>query len=158
MEFPTGTERKEERVMRRQSEFNTVRAVMQPVEVVKRKSDTSLLVLADTVPYQVAMTVEIEHNFDSIRSMFQTETADTVEPLWVELPPTSKKTLVLDLDETLIHAACAPPVSQLHNYRAVEFSSINDSITDPVTIYVTVRPHAKEILKELSDLYDIIVL
>lgn len=59
------------------------------------------------------------------------------------------KTLLLDLDETLVHSFFQP----IHPYDyelQVPFEN------QQVSVYVLVRPHVKEFLKEMSQYYEIV--
>ena len=61
-----------------------------------------------------------------------------------------RKTLVIDLDETLVHSSFKYMKS--HNF------SVNVYIAGSFQgIYVNVRPYANEFLKQLSEIYEIVV-
>ena len=62
-----------------------------------------------------------------------------------------KKTLVLDLDETLVHSSFTPPPRQPDISFSVNFDGINRMI------YVLKRPHVEEFLNILSNIYEIII-
>ena len=66
--------------------------------------------------------------------------------------PTSDKTLVLDLDETLVHSSLSP-------YPGIEPDmTINMTFENkPTTIYVLKRPFAEEFLMRMSKIYEIII-
>jgi len=66
------------------------------------------------------------------------------------LPPLKRKTLILDLDETLVHSTIKP-VS--HHHITV------DVVIDKVacTFYVIKRPHVDAFLKKVAEWYDIII-
>ena len=60
------------------------------------------------------------------------------------------KTLILDLDETLVHS----------QFKFVENSNITlpidiDGVTN--TIYVLVRPHVAEFLRRMNEKYELVV-
>ena len=115
--------------------------------------------------YKLRLTKEIEHNF-SIMRMLRLPTKDEINSKKVTIPiepnstRISDKTLVLDLDGTLIHA-----VSPTFDY-----SRINVSVDSAETVYyknegeeemkaikIIVRPNAAKFLKEISKIYEIIV-
>ena len=60
------------------------------------------------------------------------------------------KTLVLDLDETLVHST----FEEIDNADLIIPMEIEDEIYD---VYVMVRPGALEFLEELSKLYEIVI-
>jgi RNA polymerase II subunit A small phosphatase-like protein len=60
------------------------------------------------------------------------------------------KTLVLDLDETLVHST----FDYVENYDLVIPIEIEGSCFN---IYVSVRPGAFEFIEELSDYYEIVI-
>lgn len=61
-----------------------------------------------------------------------------------------KKTLVLDLDETLVHSSFSPPP-----YCDIVIPlQINDTVSN---VYVCVRPGVQEFLRSLSCMYEIVV-
>ena len=71
------------------------------------------------------------------------------------LPPKTKeffnkKTLILDLDETLVHSSFAP-FEQSDIVLDVEFESIL------YNIYVLIRPGAIEFIKKVSKLYEVVI-
>lgn len=55
-----------------------------------------------------------------------------------------KKFLVLDLDETLVHAK-------------FEGDSANQKVFDPSKVKIAIRPHAAEFLKEMAEIWNLIV-
>ena len=63
----------------------------------------------------------------------------------------NKKTLILDLDETLVHSAFTP-----FNRKSDLILNINIEGIDR-TLYVLKRPHVDKFLYELSSLYEIII-
>ena len=63
----------------------------------------------------------------------------------------NKKTLILDLDETLVHSAFTPFSRKSDLMLTINFDGENR------LLYVLKRPHVDEFLKELSSLYEIIV-
>lgn len=60
---------------------------------------------------------------------------------------TNKKTLVLDMDETLLHASGIP----------VRSSDFIITLSDGVRFYCTKRPHLDQFLKRMSELYEVVV-
>jgi len=61
-----------------------------------------------------------------------------------------KKTLVLDLDETLVHSAFKPP-------GEVDIILPIDLEGKTCHVYVLVRPGCKQFLKEMADYYEVII-
>jgi len=64
--------------------------------------------------------------------------------------PLKRKTLILDLDETLVHSTIQP-VS--HHHIIVEV--VIDAM--PCTFYVIKRPHVDAFLKKVAEWYDVII-
>ena len=65
-------------------------------------------------------------------------------------PYINKKTLVLDLDETLVHSS----------FKKVKNADIKQSIEIDgfiQTVYVNVRPYAEEFIVEMSKYYEIVM-
>lgn len=75
----------------------------------------------------------------------------------VKLPLTKHKTLVLDLDETLIHTVFMEDGHCSGTIDGIPLT-IGDSPTFSAKVRVKIRPYAKEFLASLSVFYDIIVL
>ena len=63
----------------------------------------------------------------------------------------NKKTLILDLDETLVHSAFTPFSRKSDLMLTINFDGENR------LLYVLKRPHVDVFLKELSNLYEIII-
>ncbi len=61
-----------------------------------------------------------------------------------------KKTLILDLDETLVHS-CFQPVENAHIILPVEIEG------KVCNVYVLIRPGVQEFLKKMSPHYEIVV-
>jgi Dullard-like phosphatase family protein len=66
------------------------------------------------------------------------------------VPPMKRKTLILDLDETLVHSTIQP-VS--HHHILVEV--VIDTM--PCTFYVIKRPHVDAFLKKVAEWYDVVI-
>ena len=64
----------------------------------------------------------------------------------------NQKTLVLDLDETLLHSQFVPFTSQKDQ---ISIECILDKINR--TIYAKLRPGVKEFIKKMSKLYEIVI-
>lgn len=62
----------------------------------------------------------------------------------------SKKTLILDLDETLVHSSLQP----LAKYDLKLSVDLNQNFID---IYVLIRPGAQEFLEKVGDLYEVVI-
>ncbi|KAL4484210.1 hypothetical protein ABPG72_003494 [Tetrahymena utriculariae] len=99
-----------------------------------------------------------EHFVQSFNALNFCRSLEPIDPLvleskLIELPtnPNKKKTIVFDLDETLIHCNEDPNV----------FSDVVISVAFPngevVQAGINIRPFAKECLKELSKYFEIIV-
>ncbi|KAL4435797.1 hypothetical protein ABPG74_015765 [Tetrahymena malaccensis] len=99
-----------------------------------------------------------EHFVQSFNALNFCRSLEPIDPLvleskLIELPPNpnKKKTIIFDLDETLIHCNEDPNV----------YSDVVISVTFPngelVQAGINIRPYAKECLKELSKYFEIIV-
>jgi len=66
------------------------------------------------------------------------------------IPPLKRKTLILDLDETLVHSTVKPVT---HHHLLVDV--IIDGV--PCLFYVIKRPHVDAFLKKVSEWYDVII-
>lgn len=63
------------------------------------------------------------------------------------------KTLVLDLDETLVHSSTSPiPHPDIHFEMPAK-----GAYGHPIQIYVKVRPFAKEFLRLVSKYYEVVI-
>jgi len=71
----------------------------------------------------------------------------------VMLPATEKKTLVLDLDETLVH--CDFDIQKMSKVKKDIISFIDSLNNVEVSMSVSLRPGLKEFLQELTVYYDI---
>ena len=67
-------------------------------------------------------------------------------------PPTdpNKITLVLDLDETLVHSSFIP-------IQNPDFKFMLNAVPNPVPVCVLVRPHASEFLEVLGEKFELVV-
>lgn len=65
-------------------------------------------------------------------------------------PKNSKKTLILDLDETLVHSSLKPTSSHEFTIQV----KINESYSD---VYVATRPHLREFLARAAEIYEVII-
>eukprot|EP00826_Nyctotherus_ovalis_P032132 TRINITY_DN2594_c0_g1_i2.p1 TRINITY_DN2594_c0_g1~~TRINITY_DN2594_c0_g1_i2.p1 ORF type:complete len:271 (-),score=18.88 TRINITY_DN2594_c0_g1_i2:311-1123(-) len=130
----------------------------------KHEQDSEEVKHSDSVPYTIKMTREVEQNF-SVMKYLRLGSIEEVKFKEVALGTKSKrasdKTLILDLDGTLIYT-----LDPSLNYSAIDicheqaklvlYKDNNNS--NEVSIKVLIRPHAIELLKELSKIYEIIVL
>ena len=69
------------------------------------------------------------------------------------LPPPETQdriTIVLDLDETLVHSS----FTEIPN---PDFTFMLNASPNPVPVYVLIRPHAKEFLQKLAEKFELIV-
>lgn len=71
----------------------------------------------------------------------------------VELQPTTKKTLVLDLDETLVH--CDFDLQKVTKVKKDIVSFIDSLNNEEIIMSVSLRPGVREFLQELTEHYDI---
>ncbi|XP_050368132.1 uncharacterized protein LOC126786369 [Argentina anserina] len=67
------------------------------------------------------------------------------------LPPQEKKTIVLDLDETMVHSQAGPPPEK---YDFVVRPRIDGMVMD---FYVLKRPGVDEFLEKLAEKYEVVV-
>jgi len=87
----------------------------------------------------------------NIKHRTDTETEPTINPLTNTLvPPLKRKTLILDLDETLVHSTVKPIT---HHHLVVDVTI--DGV--PCVFYVIKRPHVDAFLKKVSEWYDVII-
>ena len=119
------------------------------------KTFSSLELGTAFAPYQQILTEEIERNFDGIKSFLPTQASELAD-LEMYLPRTSKKTLVLDLDETLVHVLLTVPVCDANN-SDIHLIYPPDPHDDSAGVPLVVRPFAKQLVQDLSKFYDIIV-
>lgn len=108
---------------------------------------------------QVSITEELKHNFKIIRTL-SLPTEEEIKSLKIPFPETSKKTLVLDLDETLIHTIDPSLDYSALNVKRKEIKPIfyrDNKNPNVYSIKVLIRPFAIEFLKELSKDYEIVV-
>lgn len=111
-------------------------------------------------PYE--LTFEIQHNFSIMESLGK-PTLDEIEARGITLPPIKKmtnKTLLLDIDDTLIHT-----INPKFNYSAMNVKHTtaetvlykDQETLDFITMRVLIRPYALKLLEELSSIYEIVV-
>ena len=72
--------------------------------------------------------------------------------LQYNFPLSNKKMLVLDLDETLVHASFDPPTMRNADFV---FNATIDQV--PRTIHVLIRPYTEQFLAEIANYYDVVV-
>ena len=71
---------------------------------------------------------------------------------------TNKKTLIMDLDDTLIHTLCTPILcNELLNISPINLNYIGRAGTNEV-LSMFLRQYAHEFLEQMSEIYEIIVL
>ncbi len=117
-------------------------------------------------PFRAVLSHEIKYNFRTMRSILPATAAEVALKAVnldydVSAGRSSKKTLILDLDDTLIHT-----INPAFNYAAIdvthsEFQTVFYQEPDDPSIYtlhVVVRPYAVQLLEELSKIYEIVVL
>ncbi len=107
--------------------------------------------------YQSILTPEIRLNFECMKEILPALPCELTS-MKVDLPVSPKrKCLVLDLDETLIHT-----LRSLDKYYDVELPKVEkavykDSLGNEFSFHFVVRPFAENLLKTLSENYQIIV-
>jgi hypothetical protein len=110
-------------------------------------------------PYQSVLTEEIIQNFQCMEDVLPALECE-LESLCFSLPPSSKKLLLLDLDETLLHTL-NPALNYdssglaLDSVQAVSMPA--EDGTGDTELYVVLRPYARELLQTLSPIYQIVV-
>ena len=90
---------------------------------------------------------EIEHNIQRYSSFSSLNVKNNI----LELKDKNKKTLILDLDETLVHSGFTPFSRKSDLMLTINFDGENR------LLYVLKRPYVDEFLCELSNLYEIII-
>ena len=90
---------------------------------------------------------EIEKNIQRNSSF----TSHTINNKILELKDKNKKTLILDLDETLVHSAFTPFSRKSDLMLTINFDG------EDRLLYVLKRPYVDEFLCELANLYEIII-
>lgn len=131
--------------------------------------DSSRVLPAPSINYSIRMTKEVEHNFEQIRRITPA-TADEVALRKVLLPTLvesvkgtaigRRKTLLLDLDDTLTHT-----INPEFNYSALDVAHAGAKTvfyqdmngTDVYSIRVLIRPYAIQLLRELSARYEVVI-
>ena len=90
---------------------------------------------------------EIEHNIQRYSSFSSLNVKNNI----LELKDKNKKTLILDLDETLVHSGFTRFSRKSDLMLTINFDGENR------LLYVLKRPYVDEFLRELSNLYEIII-
>ena len=90
---------------------------------------------------------EIEHNIQRYSSFSSLNVKNNI----LELKDKNKKTLILDLDETLVHSGFTPFSRKSDLMLTINFDG------EDRLLYVLKRPYVDEFLRELSNLYEIII-
>ena len=105
-----------------------------------------------TIDTTIIKTSRISSVFHKLCRCFSKQRNETAEEMTL-LPPdknSSKKTLVLDLDETLVHSSIeAPSEYDLKLNVRLEASQVD--------IYVCLRPWATEFLKKVAEKYEVVI-
>jgi TFIIF-interacting CTD phosphatase-like protein len=115
------------------------------------------------VLYSIPFSKEVEFNFEHLRNLpfvFSDEILNNKTAIPIPLDGTNKKTLFLDLDETLIHT-----IDPNYNYSSIGITHKKIQILTflasatklSLSLKIVIRPYAVKFLEELSDLYEIIV-
>lgn len=94
-----------------------------------------------------------EDEFNPWTFIYSLPPYDTLQPNAVTLPPSSvnKKSLVLDLDETLVHCSVDAPESPADLTFPVTFHG------NHYTVHVKLRPYLQEFLESVSKDFEVIV-
>lgn len=131
-------------------------------EPIKTETEGKFEEYKDQNSEALELTPEIQYNFNAMRHIVEA-TPEEIISREVVLKPNNKKsakTLVLDLDDTLIHT-----INPLFNYSALNISYgraqtvlyKNNESPSFEAIKVIIRPYALKFITELSSLYEIIV-
>lgn len=127
------------------------------------KEEENILEELKACDYAATITPEVEHNFNIIQHLDEVD-MDEIMMKFMKLNRKTEnlkdKTLVLDLDDTLIHTINPffnyPTMNSIYKEaKIVTYKNIETS--ELVKIHVLIRPHAIRLLKELSQLYEIVV-
>jgi hypothetical protein len=112
-------------------------------------------------PYVVELNEELEGNFDLFNAQMPVLPCELDELAIVlpELSSPSKKTLILDLDETLIHTY---DPSAVHGFPATKRRPLVEACFtseegEQVDVNYWPRPHVEEFLTRLAPVFEIIV-
>ncbi len=109
-------------------------------------------------PYLTELTPNLERNFELLTEVLFALPRE-LPPVLVSLKPTTKKTLVLDLDDTLVHVL-GSSMGDIGESSAFPHAMSTTLQYDPetrLTIHFLLRPYAREMLSALCKFYDIIV-
>jgi len=110
--------------------------------------------------YKIQYTREVEHYFNQLQKA-QLPSAEDVLLKQIALPGdySSKKTLILDLDDTLIHT-----INPAFNYASIGVTHSNvktalyqDAVLEVYSVNFVIRPYALQFLKEMSEIYEIVI-
>ena len=112
---------------------------------------------AVTAPCIRSLSRELEENFRSLEEVSPAESER--KPHVVHLPQTEKKTLVLDLDETLIYAIHGGVHDLTADVNLADLNTIKVRDEDGETheVQFLIRPDARAFIKEMAQFYDLVV-
>lgn len=143
-------------IQTRQSTSTTDSEDAEAISPMKEEAKKDPISIPTSIPYQRSITQEIEHSFTLLKNIHLASIRE-IALKQVNLPKTLKKTLVLDLDETLVHTMdkgnCYP--HKISNSDKIYISNENGETEE---YQVLIRPHAKEFIQKLAGVYDIIVI
>lgn len=144
---------------------NDVEEIEEPLtdDEVEEKEETSAATkfkTETTKSYNFQLTREVAFHFNTMRSMPFT-LSEEIALRSIQLQKTSKKkTLVLDMDDTLVHTLVPTfDYSKLEvDYRSAKTVMYRDDMTSALhTIKVIIRPYAVKLLQELSRVYEVVI-
>ena len=107
-------------------------------------------------PYQPTLTQEIRDNLEALCIVLREAPYDLEPRLSLNLRLNKKKTVLLDLDETLVHtqvAVFSEPASECETKHIPAGSLLGNQFP----FHITLRPQARQFLAALAPLYNIIV-
>ena len=124
-------------------------------KVMSRPSGDISKVVHQVQPAPNSQNAYREHLFSTFQALkfvkrLQPADLNQVAAKTVHLPPTTRKTVIFDLDETLVH--CVQDPSQAHLSLSVPFPT-----GETVTVGVNIRPFARECLSAVSSFCEVIV-
>lgn len=113
--------------------------------------------------YTIELTKEVQHNFQQIQKGSVATSAEVASRevfLSTAKSVLKKKTLILDLDDTLIHT-----INPNFNYATLQITHSNPktllyqdlTTSDVYSISVVIRPYAIQLLRDLSEIYEIVI-
>ena len=131
------------------SPIKNFRTQPSPFLTTQRKKNNKLLSKNFKTLLSPKMIVNLKKIINIKGTQAQTPTKLNKNPNFHESKKMKKKTLILDIDETLVHSSYKPFKKPADFILNIKFNGLKK------TIYVLKRPHIDEFLKELSDFFEI---